>query len=132
MTQGGRSAETKAACIDIQLTQGRDGIDQMPASNVFTAPEIGTPAVLGGTLEGDTERQPNRHSPPTLAWAGRIIARQGGWNRYYKPPGPVTFRRGMEQFYATRRGRMLEIRLQPGVRIPRRESGVTALRGLLL
>ena len=27
---------TKAACVDIQLTQGRDGTDHMPASNAFT------------------------------------------------------------------------------------------------
>jgi hypothetical protein len=30
------AAATEAACIDIQLTQGRDGTDHMPASNVFT------------------------------------------------------------------------------------------------
>src|SRR4029077_19824074 len=39
----------KAACVDIQLTQGRDGTDQMPASTVFTEPEIDTLAVLGPT-----------------------------------------------------------------------------------
>ena len=36
---------TKAACIDIQLTQSCGGIDQLPASNVFTEPEIQTLAV---------------------------------------------------------------------------------------
>ena len=32
------AAATKAACVDIQLTQGRDGTDHMPASNAFTNP----------------------------------------------------------------------------------------------
>jgi len=109
---------TKAACIDIQLTQSRDGIDQMPAANVFTEPEVDTLATLQPTLEGSTERQQNRHPPLSLAWAAWIIARLGGWNCYYKPPGPITFRRGMEQFYAIHRGRLLEVKPQRDVRIP--------------
>ena len=109
---------TKAACIDIQLTQSRDGIDQMPAANVFTEPEIDTLATLQPTLEGSTERQQNHHPPFSLAWAGWIIARLGGWNCYYKPPGPITFRRGMQQFYAIHRGRLLEVKPQRDVRMP--------------
>ena len=109
---------TKAACVDIQLTQGRDGSDQMPALNVFSEPEIDTLAALGPTLEGKTERQQNPHPITSLAWAAWIIARLGGWNCYYKPPGPITFRRGMEYFHAIHRGRDLEMRLQREVRIP--------------
>lgn len=104
--------------MDIQLTQGRDGTDQMPASNVFTEPEIETLAALGPTLEGSTERQQNRHPVASLAWAAWIIARLGGWNCYYKPPGPITMRRGMEQFYSIHRGRQLEMGMQQDVRIP--------------
>lgn len=109
---------TKAACVDIQLTQGRDGTDQMPASIVFTEPEVETLTALGPTLEGKTERQQNHHQPQSLAWAAWIIARLGGWNCYYKPPGPITFRRGMEQFHAIHRGRQLEMQLHRDVRIP--------------
>lgn len=109
---------TKAACVDLQLTQERDGKDHMPASNVFTEPEIDTLAALGPTLEGKTERQQNHHPVNSLAWAAWIIARLGGWNCYYKPPGPITFRRGMEQFHAIHHGRQLEMRLQRDVRIP--------------
>ena len=120
------AAATKAACIDIQLTQGRDGTDQMPASNVFTTAELDTPdqvrgrllAALGPTLEGKTARQQNRYQPRSLARAAWIIARLGGWNCYYKPPGPITFRRGIEQFYAIHRGRQLEMSLHREVRIP--------------
>jgi Transposase DDE domain len=109
---------TKAACVDIQLTQERDGKHQMPAANVFTEPEMETLAALGPTLEGKTARQQNHHPVRSLAWAGWIIARLGGWNCYYKPPGPITFRRGMEQFYAIHRGRQLEMMPQRDVRIP--------------
>jgi Transposase DDE domain len=109
---------TKAACIDIQLTQERDGKHQLPAATVFTEPEIDTIEALTPTLEGNTERQKNPHPKHSLARAAWVIARLGGWNCYYKPPGPITFRRGMEQFYAIHRGRSLERRLQREVRIP--------------
>ncbi len=112
------AAATKAACVDIQLTQGRDGIDQMPASNLFSEPEIETLVVLGPTLEGNTDRQQNHYPMRSLAWAAWIIARLGGWNCYYKPPGPITFRRGLEQFYPIHRGRQLEMMLKRDVRIP--------------
>jgi hypothetical protein len=112
------AAATKAACVDIQLTQGRDGTDQMPASNAFTEPEIDTLAALGRTLQGKTDRQQNPHPMHSLAWAAWIIARLGGWNCYYKPPGPITFHRGMEYFHAIHRGRDLEMSLQREVRIP--------------
>ncbi len=71
------AAATKAACVDIQLTQGRDGIDQMPASNLFSEPEIETLVVLGPTLEGNTDRQQNHYPMRSFAWAAWIIARLG-------------------------------------------------------
>ena len=109
---------TKAACIDIQLTQERDGKHHLPASTVFTEPEIDTIEALVPTLEGKTERQTNTHPTGSLARASWAIARLGGWNCYYKPPGPITMRRGMQQFYAIHRGRQLEMGLQRDVRIP--------------
>jgi hypothetical protein len=112
------AAATKAACIDIQLTQERDGKHQLSAATVFTESEIDTIEALIPTLEGSTTRQKNPHPTGSLARAAWVIARLGGWNCYYKPPGPITFRRGMEQFYAIHRGRLLEMRLQREVRIP--------------
>ena len=97
----------KAACIDMQLVQERDGKHQLPASTVFSEPEIETLEALVPTLEGKTERQQNPHPARSLARASWVIARLGGWNCYYKPPGPITFRRGMERFYAIHRGRLL-------------------------
>ena len=112
------AAATKAACIDIQLTQERDGKDQLPASNVFTAPEIETLEALCPTPEGKTVRQQNPYPVASLAWAAWIIARLGGWNCYYKPAGPITMRRGMAQFYSIHRGRQLEMMPKREVRIP--------------
>ena len=112
------AAATRAACIDMQLVQERDGKDQLPASNVFTKPEIETLEALNPTLEGKTDRQQNLHPVASLARAAWIIARLGGWNCYYKPPGPITMRRGMEQFYSIHRGRQLELMMKREVRIP--------------
>ena len=102
----------KAACIDIQLVQERDGKHQLPASTVFAEPEIETLEALVPTLEGKTERQKNPHPDRSLARACWVVARLGGWNCYYKPPGPITFRRGMEQFHAIHRGRLLGSKLE--------------------
>jgi len=101
------AAAIKAACIDMQLVQERDGKHQLPASTIFAEPEIETLEALVPTLEGNTERQKNPHPARSLARGGWVIARLGGWNCYYRPPGPITFRRGMEQFQAIHRGRLL-------------------------
>lgn len=108
----------KAACIDIQLTQERDGKHQLPGATVFTEAEMDTIEALVPTLAGSTERQKNPHPAGSLARASWVVARLGGWNCYYKPPGPITFRRGMEQFYAIHRGRQLGMTLPRDVRIP--------------
>jgi hypothetical protein len=102
----------KAACIDMQLVQERDGRHQLPASTVFTEPETETIEALIPELEGQTERQRNPHPVRGLARASWVVARLGGWNCYYKPPGPITFRRGMEQFHAIHRGRLLGSQLE--------------------
>ena len=112
------AAATKAACIDIQLAHERDGKDQLPASNVFSEPETETLEALCPTLEGNTRRQQNLHPLASLARAAWIISRLGGWNCHYKPAGPITMRRGMEQFYAIHRGRQLEMVLKREVRLP--------------
>ena len=109
---------TKAACIDIQLTQERDGKHQLPALTVFTEPEIDTIEALVPGLQGSTDRQKNPHRVRSLARASWVIARLGGWNCYYKPPGPITMRRGMQQFHAIHRGRHIEMMMQRDVRIP--------------
>jgi len=57
-------------------------------------------------FEGKTAKQKNPHPTHSLAWAPWCIARLGGWNGYGKerPPGPVTFARGLGRFHAVAEG----------------------------
>jgi len=107
----------KAACIDLQLVQERDGQHGLPASTVFAPAEIVTLEALNPTLEGNTARQENLHPLLSLAWAAWVIARLGGWDCYGKPPGPITMHRGMQRFKAIHVGFHLGLDLQRDVRI---------------
>jgi len=93
---------TRAACITLQLVQARDGVSGQLAGIVFTPEEIHTLKALVPRLEGATAKQKNPHPPDTLAWAAWVIAKLGGWDGYASstPPGPITFRNGLEYFKA--------------------------------
>jgi hypothetical protein len=111
------AAALKAACIDMQLVQERDGKHGLPASTVFAPAEIATLEALNPTLEGRTEKQRNPHPALGLAWASWVIARLGYWHCYGKPPGPITMHRGMERFKAIHQGFHLGLDLKRDVRI---------------
>ena len=87
----------EAACRTIQLVDARDG-GPRPATDVIDPGLLPIAEAIGATLEGKTERQKNRHLPHSLAWLAWIVARLGGWNCYYKPPGPKTMRAGWARF----------------------------------
>jgi hypothetical protein len=110
------AAALKAACIDRQLVQERDGTHGLPASTVFAPAEIATLKALNPTLKGNTEKQKNPHPVLSLAWATWVIARLGCGHCYGKPPGPITIHRGMERFKAIHQGFYLGLNLQPNVR----------------
>lgn len=82
-----------AAVRTIQLVDARNGSTR-PATDVIDAAFIEPLAKLSRQLEGKTVRQKNPHPHASLAWIAWIIARLGGWNCYYKPPGPKTMRDG--------------------------------------
>jgi hypothetical protein len=90
----------RAACTIMQLVQARDGRSAQLAEIAFTPAEIETLEALLPEVEGKTALQKNPHPPKSLAWAGWIIAKLGGWDGYpkSKPPGPITFRHGLEHF----------------------------------
>lgn len=92
-----------AAVRTIQLVDARDGGNR-PASDVADAEMLAAATVILPTLEGKTARQTNSHRPQSLAWLSWIIARLGGWNCYYKPPGPKTMRAGWDRFAAMAAG----------------------------
>ena len=99
----------RAACTIMQLVQARDGISGQEARIAFTPDEIETLRALVPTLEGKTALQKNPHPQLSLAWAAWVIAKLGGWDGYPKstPPGPITFRHGLEYFKAIDHGRTL-------------------------
>jgi hypothetical protein len=88
-----------AAARTIQLVDARDGSSR-PASDVADEAIIAAAATIGPTLERGTARQKNPHEPGSLAWLAWIVARLGGWNCYYKPPGPKTMRAGWDKLAA--------------------------------
>ena len=108
-----------AACRTIQLVDARDGSPR-PATDVIDHTLLPAAGAIGPTLEGKTERQKNPHPLHSLAWLSWIIARLGGWNCYYKPPGPKTMRAGWAQFATMAAGFTIAevLRAESNVRIP--------------
>ncbi|MBV8473530.1 MAG: IS4 family transposase [Hyphomicrobiales bacterium] len=96
----------RAACVIMQLVQACDGRSEQHAQIAFSPAEIETLHALLPEVEGKTALQKNPHPPNSLAWAGWIIAKLGGWDGYpkSKPPGPITFRHGLEYFRSIARG----------------------------
>lgn len=92
-----------AATRTLQLVDARDGSPR-PATDVVDASVLPAAEAIAPTLEGRTARQRNPHPLHSLAWLSWIIARLGGWNCYYKPPGPKTMRAGWAQFAAMAAG----------------------------
>jgi Transposase DDE domain len=88
-----------AAARTIQLVDARDGSSR-PATDVADQDVIAAAATIGPTLERGTARQKNPYDPGSLAWLAWIVARLGGWNCYYKPPGPKTMRAGWDKLAA--------------------------------
>jgi Transposase DDE domain len=87
----------------IQLVDARDGSSR-PISDVVE--EACAPALqrISQKLEGRTDRQKNPHPKDSLAFVAWIAARLGGWNCYYKPPGPKTMRIGWNRLAAMLEG----------------------------
>lgn len=95
----------------IQLVDARDGSTR-PATDVIDGELIEPAAAVGASLEGKTERQKNLHPKGSLAWLSWIVARLGGWNCYYRPPGPKTMARGWDRFAAMLDGFTLAQKMQ--------------------
>lgn len=96
----------KAATVTFQLVQARDSPNSEPATVAFAPHEIAVLHKLNAEYQGKTALQKNPHPEESLKWAGWVIARLGGWNGYpsSKPPGPITYKHGLEEFHAITRG----------------------------
>jgi hypothetical protein len=97
---------TRAAVISLQLLQARDGRSAEPASVAFTPDELSTLDALDKRYTGKTPLQRNPHPDRSLAWAAWLIARLGGWDGYpsSRPPGPITFKTGIDRFLVLAEG----------------------------
>ena len=95
-----------AALRIIQLVDARDGSPR-PAGDVIDDEFAIALQRLSKKLEGKTNRQKNPHEPGSLAFVSWITARLGGWNCYYKPPGPKTMRTGWNRLAAILDGYVL-------------------------
>ena len=90
-----------AVKVSVASADGKDIV-----LNVFREGDIfGEIALLDGLnskLEGRTSLQKNPNPKASLRWAAWIIAKLGGWDGYpsSKPPGPITFKNGLQQFHA--------------------------------
>ncbi len=95
-----------AACLVMQLVHARDGRSGQPASQAFSASEQAALEALVVQLEGATAAQKNPHPPHSLARAAWVIAKLGGWDGYAssRPPGPITFKNGLQRFKAIAEG----------------------------
>jgi hypothetical protein len=97
----------------IQLVDARDGSPR-PATDVIDGSLIPALVPISKKLEGKTQRQKNPHPPTSLAFVAWIAARLGGWNCYYKPPGPKTMRDGWKRLAAMLEGYALATE-NPGI-----------------
>jgi len=83
----------------LQLTLGRDH-PEAEATVVLNLQQQACLEQLAPSLNGRTRKQQNPHPRFSLAWAAWLIARLGGWSGYQsqRPPGIVTFYRGLQTF----------------------------------
>ena len=85
-----------AAARIMQLVDARDG-GPRPATDCLDATQLAAVAAISAQLEGKTARQKNHHPAGSLAFVAWTVARLGGWNCYYKPPGPKTMADGWKR-----------------------------------
>lgn len=89
-----------AAAKVLQLVYARGKFDAQPIEEVFDENEQTVLHMINQQYQATTEKQKNPYPESQTSWATWIIARLGGWKGYEsrKPPGPITIKRGLEQF----------------------------------
>jgi hypothetical protein len=88
-----------AAARIVQLVDARDG-SVRPATDVIDPGDIEAVDRISASREGKTDRQKNPWPKGSLAWTAWVVARLGGWNCYYRPPGPKTMADGWRRLAA--------------------------------
>ena len=93
-----------AAMKVMQLVAERDGVAKRPLADVIDPTDQPVLERICQSLEGKTEKQKNPHPKGSLAYAGWVFARLGGWTGYYGKPGPIVMLTGLTQFHAIKHG----------------------------
>src|SRR5882724_1758378 len=76
------AAATVAAVTVMQLVKARDGTTGQSLADAFDPADQPILEAVSTQLEGKTERQKNPHPKGSLAFAGWVIGRLGGWTGY--------------------------------------------------
>lgn len=103
------AAVTIAAVTVMQLVKARDGTTNQQLADAFEPDDQPVLEAVSAKLEGATALQKNPHPKGSLAFAGWVIARLGGWTGYYGKPGPKVMRRGLEAFRQIKYGTTLRL-----------------------
>jgi hypothetical protein len=101
------TAVTVAAVTVMQLVKARDGTTDQVLADAFAPADQPILEALSAQLEGKTARQKNPHPKGSLAFAGWVISRLGGWTGYYGKPGPRVMREGLDDFQRIKYGTTL-------------------------
>jgi len=103
------TAVTVAAVTVMQLVKARDGTTDQVLADAFAPADQPILEALSAQLEGKTARQKNPHPKGSLAFAGWVISRLGGWTGYYGKPGPRVMREGLDDFQRIKYGTTLRL-----------------------
>ncbi|HZV06433.1 MAG TPA: IS4 family transposase [Gemmataceae bacterium] len=93
-----------AAVKVMQLVAEREGKGRRPITDILDPGDQPALERVNQDLEGKTEKQKNPHPKGSLAYAGWVFARLGGWTGYYGKPGPIVMLRGLTHFHAIKHG----------------------------
>jgi hypothetical protein len=97
----------------LQLMYAAEDENAQPIDEVFTKQEQRCLAQINKQLTGKTLKLSNSYKTRSLIWAKWIIARLGGWKGYksQRPPGPITLKRGLDNFTQIFNGWCLALKL---------------------
>lgn len=101
----------------LQLMHASEDENAQPLDEVFTKQEQKCLLQINKQQEGKTTKLLNPYKEQSLVWAKWIIARLGGWKGYksQRNPGPITLKRGMDNFVQIFNGWCLALKLYEDV-----------------
>ena len=101
----------------LQLMHASEDENAQPIDEVFTKQEQECLSQINKQQEGKTSKLSNPYKQNSLIWAKWIIARLGGWKGYksQRNPGPITLKRGMDNFTQIFNGWCLALKLYEDV-----------------